>query len=279
MANPSRIVARSPASNAASDAVDVHVEARDRVAEIVGEVARLGVPSPAELEGLRHRDRLVAEPNRVDQRGASPVRRAMSTACVRHRQALVDVGVPCALDAQQGRAGGRGRGCPHRRAASSARLHISTRSRSTAPMLLFHPRLFRKAAPTRTSTASMSSASRPAASSVSRCAGSPVCRWASPNPRSSAARGAGHRPRPGPADRAHPGTSAAPRRVRAAPAPDRPPVARTRSPCRRPAAGRLRPVVGELSDPRPRDRRRRSLRAPPPPPGGLRARRPDERSS
>ena len=82
--------------------VVVHVEAGDRVAEIVGQVARLGVPPPAELEGLRHRDRLVAEPDRVDQRGAVAGAPGDAHGLLRHRQALVDVGVPGALDAQEG---------------------------------------------------------------------------------------------------------------------------------------------------------------------------------
>ena len=44
--------------------------------EIVGEIACLGRPLPAQLEGLRHVDRLVAEANRVHQcsLGARPPR-------------------------------------------------------------------------------------------------------------------------------------------------------------------------------------------------------------
>ena len=95
------MVARSPASNAANEPAVVGVKACDRVAEIVGEVARLGVPAPAELEGLGHRDRLVAEPNRVDQRGVVAGAPRDVDGLGRHRQAFVEVGVPGALDAQQ----------------------------------------------------------------------------------------------------------------------------------------------------------------------------------
>ena len=65
--------------------VVVGVQACGRVAEIVGEVARLGVPLAAELEGLGHRDRLVA---RVESRRPTRRRRPCAARCRRPRCAI-----------------------------------------------------------------------------------------------------------------------------------------------------------------------------------------------
>jgi hypothetical protein len=73
----------------------------DRVAEIVGEVARLGVPAAAALQCLRHVHRLVAESNRVDQRGLVAGATRDGDGLVPEREAFVEIRVPGALDAQQ----------------------------------------------------------------------------------------------------------------------------------------------------------------------------------
>ena len=78
---------------------EVGVEACGRVAEILGEFARLAGPSPAELEGLGHADRLVGKSYRVDQRGVVARAPRRVDRLGRQRQALVEAGVVGALEA------------------------------------------------------------------------------------------------------------------------------------------------------------------------------------
>ena len=162
--------------------VVVGMEECSRVAELVGEVARLGGPTAAQVECPGHGDRLVAVSDGVDQCGVVVRRRAMPTAWVAIDRRSSKSALPGDFYAQQ-----REETCPVRavRVAQLCERTSEHRRRGRGrPLRQCCSTLgcCASAAWTRVSIASISSARRPAASKVSRCAGSPGCLCASPKP-------------------------------------------------------------------------------------------------